>query len=370
MKRLIILLAMTALVLAAAAGSALVEAQVAPDDGKAVPKEPPPKQSKEVRGPQSQPNRATVVPSGAAPVAKQVGPAAKPVAAPKATSREAAAKKVVAEVKKAEVIENTPAIKQAIRARNRRIAVVNANANLNPIAQQYVQQGRPMMRSEVLLVYTLFHPSKDVLKGLVKNAESALEAVAKEMAEFQQGGRRVMVQGRHSNNPEWCRRLQETIAAEFKKHLTADQFARYQSEVEKRFAERKAAGVRFLVDAIDRELLLSPRQREELIATLGPKWEEGWSTYLEYIMYGNEFFPQEVDRLVTVVLDDTQKKVWQGTQKVGGFWGFGGIWNFQNGEDPLQRLLDEGTAKPAEKVQLPAAAMQKRAIAKPARKND
>lgn len=331
MKRLVISLVMTGLVVAAAASSALVQAQVAPDKAPAAKKaSPPPDAPKE------------------AVVAKQL-------VGQKVIPKEAVAK-ITVEAKKGEVVDvKSAAVKQAIKARNRRLAVVNANGNLGPMVQQFVQQGRPMMRSEVLLVHSLFPLSKDKLRSLVKGAEAALEVVAKEMAEFQQGGRRVILQGRTSNNPEWSKRLQEAVAVEFKKQLTPEQFARYQSEVEKRFAERKEVGVRFLVDAIDRELLLSPKQRDQLLTALGPKWDEGWGTYLEYIMYGNQFFPQEVDRLVTPVLDETQKKVWQGTQKVAGFWGFGGIWNFQNGADPLEQLLKEDKDKPAQKNQVEAA---------------
>jgi hypothetical protein len=323
MRRIIISLLTTGLVLAAAARTALVQAQVAQDKA-AVAKKPTP--------PPAPPKEA--------------------VDFKKAVGAKDAAKKP-ADAKKVDLIEvKAAAVKQAIKARNRRVVVVNGNANLNPMIQQFVQQGRPMMRSEVLLVHSLYHLPKDKLRSLVKGAETALEAISKEMAEYQQGGQRVMLKGQNSSNPEWAKRLQEAIAADFKKQLTPTQFAGYQSEVDKRFAEHKEMGVRFMVDAIDRELLLSPKQRDQLLATLGPKWEEGWSTYLEYIMYGNQFFPQEVDRLVTPVLDETQKKVWQGTQRVSGLWGFGGVWGMQNGQDPLQEFLDEGKEKPAAKNQV------------------
>ncbi len=290
---------------------------------------------------------AQVAPPAAPAAKKALPPGRDGVPKDTAIAKQAVAKKQV-EAKKAEVVQGkAAAVKQAIRVRNRRVAAVNANANLNPMIQQFTQQGRPMMRSEVLLVHSLFHLKKEQLRVLVKGAEAGLEKVAKEMAEYQQGGMaRVAVRGQAARNPDWANKLQETIAVEFKKQLTPDQFAQYQSEVDKRSAERKEFGLRFLVDAIDRELLLSPKQRDQLLATLGPKWEGGWAMYLEYIMYGNQFFPQEVDRLVTPVLDNTQKKVWQGAQKVSGFWGFGGMWGFQNGEDPLQKLLADEEEQP------------------------
>jgi hypothetical protein len=337
MERLVLSLAMSGLVLAGAASSDLVVAQVAPPAG----------QDAKIRAP------AAGAEQGAA-ILEKAG----------AKNQEESKKGAAPAMKEA-------VVKKAIEVRRRKAAVVNANvnANLNPMIQQYTQQGRPLMRSEVLLVHTLHRLPKDKLRVLLKGAESSLEKVAKEMAEYQQGGvPRIAVRGQAGRTPDWAKKLQESIALEFKKHLTPEQFARYQSEVEKRDAERREIGVRFLVDAIDRELLLSPRQREQLMATLGARWDEGWAMYLEYIMYGNQFFPQEVDRLVTTVLDETQKKVWQGTQKVSGFWGFGGLWGFQNAEDPLQQLLDEGQEKPAEGVLIPRRMMKKQTAVKEFRK--
>jgi hypothetical protein len=328
MKRVLSSLLVTGLILAAAAKSTLVQAQYGAAQAPAVKKMAPPPDAPKDAGTRKD-----------APVSQGVAPAKK-----------APGKKLL-EAKQAEAMKKQEVtVKQAIKARNRRVVAVNANANLNPMIQQFTQQGRPMMRSEVLLVHSLYHLSKDQLKALVKGAEAGLETVAKEMAEHQQGGvPRVVVRGRSVANPDWAKRLEETIGVEFKKLLTPEQFARYQSEVDKRSAERKEMGLRFMVDAIDRELLLSPKQRDQLMTTLGPKWEGGWAMYLEYIMYGNNFFPQEVDRIVTPVLDETQKKVWQGAQKVSGFWGFGGMWGFQNAEDPLAQLLAEGQEKPLAK---------------------
>jgi hypothetical protein len=268
--------------------------------------------------------------------------------------------------KAAAIISGEEAVKQAIVARKRRNVVVNANANanLNPMIQQFTQQGRPLMRSEVLLVYSLFHPSKVQLRALVKGAEAALETTSKEMAEFQQNGAQPAgVLGQAAKNPDWTMKLQEAIAVDFKKQLSPQQFSRYQSEVDKRFADRKAAGLRYLVDAVDRELLLSPKQRDQLTEKLASKWDESWAMYLEYIMYGNQFFPQDVDRVVIPVLDETQKKVWNSTQKVSGFWGFGALWGFQNGEDPLQQLLaDDQEKKASDNAQVPAGAARKPAV--------
>ncbi len=53
-----------------------------------------------------------------------------------------------------------------------------------------------------------------------------------------------------------------------KNDLTPEQFARYRAEVEKREAFQKQAAVRYLVDAIDRDLYLSDEQRLKLAESL------------------------------------------------------------------------------------------------------
>ena len=63
---------------------------------------------------------------------------------------------------------------------------------------------------------------------------------------------------------------------------------------------------------------------------------------LEYLLYGNQFYPQGVDAFVTPFLDATQKKIWQGTQKVGGIGGLGGVLGgFMMDNDALDIELGE-----------------------------
>ena len=53
--------------------------------------------------------------------------------------------------------------------------------------------------------------------------------------------------------------LHEGLASVMKNDLTPEQFSHYQAEVEKRDANRKQSAVRFLVDALDRDLYLTAR---------------------------------------------------------------------------------------------------------------
>jgi hypothetical protein len=136
--------------------------------------------------------------------------------------------------------------------------------------------------------------------------------------------------------------LHEAVDSVMKKDLTPDQFARYRDEVEKRDAFQKQAAIRYLVDAIDRDVYLSDEQRLKLAESLSSHWDPGWKTSLEYLLYANRFFPAGIDPYVTPLLDPTQKRIWEGAQRVGGLGGaFGLLGSFMNDMDALAPELGE-----------------------------
>lgn len=59
--------------------------------------------------------------------------------------------------------------------------------------------------------------------------------------------------------------------------------------------------------------------------------------YLENHLVGNKYYPMTVEPLVTPILTEAKKRVWQGVQKVGVYWGIGGMMgNFANDQDGLE----------------------------------
>jgi hypothetical protein len=214
-------------------------------------------------------------------------------------------------------------------------------ANLAPLIQQYTQQGRPMARAEVLFVRAICKLEPAKVKEIAKEAETTLKDVAKNIAEAQHNPQVRVAPGETAKPPDAAKMLHDGLASAFKKHLSPDQWTSYQKESAQRALNRKEAALSFLVDALDRELLLSATQRDKLTRTFSANWDDTWCMYLEYISYGNQFFPQAIDQLVAPVLNDTQRKAWQSTQKVSGFWGFGGMWNNMIEDDFLADLLGE-----------------------------
>jgi hypothetical protein len=276
----------------------------------------------------------------------------KPAPPPAQPTLKAFMKKVdTRDVKKVEVKAKATPVKGV----GRKQAVFDVNVNMNPMIQQFEQQGRPIVRGELLFVRHICNLTPEQLRPISRETDQTLKDVAKKIVDDQQNGRLIRMRGQGSTTPDPGLQLQEGLALVIKKHLTPDQYARYRSEFDKRSANRKQAALSFLVDSLDRELVLSSQQREKVAESLSSHWDDGWCMYMEYILLGNQFYPHSLDQYVTPLLNDNQKKVWQGVQKIGGF--FGGFGNMMGGMlndgDLLLRELgleENAEPNPAERV--------------------
>ena len=243
-----------------------------------------------------------------------------------------------------------------------RVLVRQANALENQV-QQYMRQARPIVRAELIFVRKICELDMEHFRLINHDAEAAFKEAAKTFVQAQQQGRvRLPGQGRPAPAVDGLAMLHEGLSSVMKKDLTSEQFGHYQAEVEKRDANRKQSAVRFLVDAMDRDLYLSGQQRLKLTESLLAHWDHGWSMSLEYLLYGNQFYPQGIDAYVTPVLDATQKKIWQATQKLGGIGGIGGVFGgFMNDNDALEVELGEArNADPAHGAPIRRVEVQKR----------
>ncbi len=223
--------------------------------------------------------------------------------------------------------------------------------NIDPMIQQMTTQGRPLIRAEVLFVRKVCQPGIDQLRTINREATAVLKDVATQIAEARGRPRmRNVAQGKimPAPMPDANKLLRDGLAAVMKKDLTPRQWADYQAEVEKRSESQKKHGVAYLVDALDRELVLSDQQRAAIAESLAAHWDDSWVISLDYALYGNRFFPIGIDPYVTNQLSDNQKKVWQSVQRVGGFWNFGTQMSaFTNDGDALEEELGEPAGGPS-----------------------
>jgi hypothetical protein len=220
--------------------------------------------------------------------------------------------------------------------------------NREPLVQQSKTQVRPAVRAELILALRVCNLSAEELRRINRDAQEVVSDVIGKVVEAQVQPRVMVQKGPVRNTLDGAKLLQDGLAVVMKKNLTPEQWSKYEVERDKRDAYRKQSTLRFLTGVVDRELFLSPKQRTELQKALNSNWDNGWQLYVDYLLYGNQFFPMNLDPLLNPILSDAQKKVWQNVQKVDGFWGFGGVWGgFGNDSDELEEELGEAKREPA-----------------------
>jgi hypothetical protein len=224
-------------------------------------------------------------------------------------------------------------------------------ANLENLVQQHMRQARPLVRAELIFVRKVCALDMEQFRRIHQDTEAAFkDAITKIVGAQQQARVRVPGKVQRAQAPDAIGLLRGRLAAVMKNDLTPEQFARYEVEVEKRDAFQKESAVRFLVDAIDREVYLSHDQRVKLTESLLAHWDPSWNSTLEYVLYGNRFFAAGVDPYVTPYLDSTQKKIWAGVQRVGAVGGaFAMLGSFMSDPDALAPELGEDKKASTEK---------------------
>jgi hypothetical protein len=231
-----------------------------------------------------------------------------------------------------------------------------AQANRAPLVQQFTNQARPLLRAELLFARNVCQLNREELRKINRAAQEMLDEVVGKLvdAQFQPRARMVVVQGRMPQTLDSQQLLHDGVVAVMKKNLSDAQWSRYEAEMQKRDENRKHATIRYLIDAIDRELYLTSEQCDRLEAALKEHWENAWTMYLENHLFGNKHYPTTIDPLVTPLLSDAQRKVWAGVPKVGIYWGFAGMLaGFANDVDGLEVELGE----PARRGEEPNARM-------------
>jgi hypothetical protein len=221
-----------------------------------------------------------------------------------------------------------------------------AEVDLAPLLEQFKQQFRPILGAELHLIRSVCAPSEEQRRQIVRAAERTLEQAAKKFAEIQQ---EVMRGRARASNPDPREYIQEGLATVVKSHLTPEQFARYQAELEERAENRKQIAVRNIVARLDADLILSAEQRDQLCEALSSNWNDRWCQQLESLQYINQFFPNIPSDYVTPFLNKTQQELWKTIQRNNGQISFGfGFAGMQMGgdlfeEEKLDEAQDDGS---------------------------
>jgi hypothetical protein len=257
------------------------------------------------------------------------------------TEVKTAAKRAMQKIAPAQAAPLAPAADN--RAAEKKLFHVVMKNNRDGLVSQCRAQVRPAVRAELIFVRKVCELNTEELRHINRDAQEVVSEVVAKVVDAQLQPREIgQNQAPSQSEIDGGKLLQDGLSAVLKKDLNPQQWAKYQAERDKRDAYRKQSTLRFLIDGIDRELYLSPRQRTTLQESLSSHWQSGWSLYADNLLMGNQFYPWSIDPLVNPILNDPQKEIWQNIQKVNGYLGFVGVWGrFANDRDELEQELGE-----------------------------
>lgn len=188
---------------------------------------------------------------------------------------------------------------------------------LDAQAAQYEQMLRPKMWRELEFIRQNCNLTLEQRPKIKAAADASVKKAAKEVL---RGMQRPDGQG---DAGTFIRKDMQPV---LEKTLTPEQLARYQEEAAKRAVARKKATLRSVMAQLDGYLYLTREQRDKVTQTLDTNWKEDWEQWMAIWQYGGSYFPMIPDQHLVPHLNDKQKSVWQGVQKVNpGFWGGGGM---------------------------------------------
>jgi hypothetical protein len=199
-------------------------------------------------------------------------------------------------------------------------------------AQQFMQQFRPILRSEYHIVRAVCRPTPEQRQQIARAGEQAMRDAAVKYVDMMR--RPMTAAQRAALDPR--KQIREGLARSVKALLSAEVYDRLRDEMVRRDASRKQLAVRNLVARLDHDLILSPDQRDKVAESLRSHWDDSWGQSLEMFMYDYQFLPPIPDQHVAPFLNDSQKKVWRGTQKVQTFFGGFGMVGGAMADDPLE----------------------------------
>ena len=212
--------------------------------------------------------------------------------------------------------------------------------------QQYMQQFRPILRAEYHIVRVVCRLTPEQRNEIARAGEQTVREAARKYSEMMH--RPMTAAQRAALDPR--KQIREGLARRPSRlRLSAEMVARYQEEIARRDASRKQLAVRNLVARLDRDLVLSPDQRDKIEESLTSHWDDSWCQSIEMFMHDYQFVPPVPDQYVAPFLNDAQKTIWRGTQKFNGFFGGFGMMGGIMVNDPLEddelRVAREEAAK-------------------------
>jgi hypothetical protein len=187
------------------------------------------------------------------------------------------------------------------------------------LRQQALRQLGPLLQVEVLFAKRTCKASKEQTQKMRGDLKKHVQDEVNEFSDLLQGRA-----GRGGDRFQIARKLLDDRLATFiETNLSKERAALYRDEVEKRNANEREVRLLNLLAFLDRELSLTPKQRDAIRQSLSENWDDSWGQSVEAgAMRGQTFVPAIPDELIETHLGPTQTEVWESLQKIGNVnWG-------------------------------------------------
>jgi hypothetical protein len=240
----------------------------------------------------------------------------------------------------APVAEAVPAAKRNVRA------VMPAAVDVNDAQQlQFNRQYQSVLRAEVNFAKHACQATPEQMKSLREELDKLLKG-----KEQNSGAAKLLQAGKVRKMPvavgDPMQLARDRLSKAVKTCFSVEQTVRFQDELDKRKLDHKRAAAHNLVARLDRELVLSVTQREQISESLLAHWDDAWCSSLQMFMHGDQFFPNIPDAHVVNFLNDAQKQNWRAIPKNQGAMFAGGFMGGMFGQEILWDE-DEADANPA-----------------------
>jgi hypothetical protein len=190
-------------------------------------------------------------------------------------------------------------------------------AQIKQVMPQFAQSYRPVLLAELAFIRQMCDIPKEQRIKVKAAGEAGLQQAARTLAEQQFGGNRVVAIRRDPrSSPDPRRTVRDSLVEVLKQTLTPEQLAQYTAEAEKRDARRKRAAILSAIAQFDTVLSLTAEQREALHQSIAAHWQERWEQWLSLANYGGQYFPTIPDQVIVSHLNQEQRQVLQGLQRI------------------------------------------------------
>lgn len=184
---------------------------------------------------------------------------------------------------------------------------------------QYGRHFDAILRTELHFIRVVCKTSRKQYEAISDDAKLVRTKAIRKFAQFQNGMNQGVMKGEDSD----CRQqMVSDLLISVARHLSTEQLAAYRSELAARAEARRRVAVYVTTARIDRKLMLSSDQREQVRKMLDQDWDVSWNA-AEMLMYGGHYFPDVPDAKLTPLLSAAQEKVWRTVSQQGEEnWGF------------------------------------------------